>query len=284
MDRIRRLPAIVALGLLLAACAGPAQKPLVDPFPLRFPLAEAGSLDIDGRIVGQPLARDGIVYFATSDGYQTAVVVPSRNILWRRSGQEAPGGPGDRPAREGPKPASLRAEGDLLQSLDGEGRPVWEFTADGRITADPAVTDGRLYFGTENRRFYCLDAATGRVKWRRRLQGAPLHPAVISGGTVAVPASNSVVYFLSALGGSILSWENVPSRIVYGLAAAGPLILVSSASPDLTALEIKTGKRAGQYQASGPLAAGAVWSPPYVVLFVGEGESGRQRIIFLRSR
>jgi hypothetical protein len=99
-----------------------------------------------------------------------------------------------------------------------------------------------------------------------------------------VPASNSVVYFLSARGGSILAWENVPSRVVYGLAAAGPLALVSSASPEVMALEIKTGRRVGQYEASGPLAAGAIWSPPYVVLFIEDAGSGQQRIAFLRSR
>jgi outer membrane protein assembly factor BamB len=280
----RRCVALVFFGLTLAACAAAVRRPLVDPFPLRFPLTEAGSLDIDGRIVGQPLARDGIAYFATSDGSLTAVVVPSRNILWRRSGQEALGASGDQPAQEGPKPARLRAEGDRLQALDGEGRPIWEFAADGTITADPAVSQGRLYFGTENRRFYCLKAGTGKAAWSRLLQGAPLHPAVISGGTVVVAASNSVIYFISARGGSILSWETISSRVIHPLAAAGPLVLASSATPEVTAFEIKTGKRVGQYAASGPLVAGAVWTPPYIVLFVENGESGRQKIVFLRSR
>jgi outer membrane protein assembly factor BamB len=284
MKRSAVLRSGVVLSLLLAGCAAPRTRPLVDPFPLRFPLVEAGSLEIEGTIVGQPLARDGVVYFATSDGYRTAIVIPSRHILWRRSGQEAPDDPGHLPAREGPKPPILRAEGNRLEGLDGEGRSIWEFSADGRITADPAVSEGRLYFGTENRRFYCLKAGTGKAVWSRRLQGAPLHPAVIARGTVVLAASNSVVYFLSAPGGSILTWEIVPSRVVYPPAVAGPLVLVSSASRDVTALELETRQKAGQYLASGPLAAGAVWSSPYLVLFVEDAESGRQRIVFLRSR
>ncbi|MBP1661390.1 MAG: hypothetical protein H6P95_2582, partial [Candidatus Aminicenantes bacterium] len=56
-------------------CAWHEKKPLVDPFPPRFPLVEAGSLDIDGHVVGQPRARDGILYFATREGSLTAVVV-----------------------------------------------------------------------------------------------------------------------------------------------------------------------------------------------------------------
>jgi outer membrane protein assembly factor BamB len=279
-----KLFAVLALGCAAVNCTVHRNTPLVDPFPLRFPLAEAGTLDIEGHVVGQPRAKDGIVCFATSDGYRTSIVISSQSVLRRLIGRACTGETADQPTREDMKQPILRVEGSRLQAFDGENKVIWEFAADGRITAEPSVSSGRIYFGTDERRFYCLGARTGKAVWSRRLQGAPLHSAIVQGGTVAVPATNSVVYFLSARGGSILSWENVSSRVVYGLAAAGPLILVSSASPDVTALEIKTGKRAGQYFASGPLVAGAVWSPPYVVLFVEDAESGRQRMVTLRSR
>jgi len=286
----RRSTAIVLFGLTLAGCAVPSRRPLVDPFPLRFPLVEVGSLAIEGHVVGQPQAYDGVVSVATDDGFLTEVVVPAGSVLWRRPGPAEEGGSALRSApaagsvQARPETLLLRVEGNRLRAFDAGGGMAWEFAAAGAIAAKPAVSSGRVYFGTEGRWFYSLKVATGKAKWRRRLQGAPLHPAVVGDGTVAVPASNSVVYFLSARGGSILAWESVPSRVVYPLAAAGSLVLVSSASPDVTALEIRTGKRAGQYRADGPLAAGAVWSPPYVDLFVEDPETGRQRIVFLRSR
>jgi outer membrane protein assembly factor BamB len=290
MARSCRCAAFVTFSLMLAACAAPAKKPLVDPFPLRFPLVEAGTLAIEGHIIGQPWAEDGVVTFATDDGFLMAVVVPAGSLLWRHPGPAEEEGsalrpvPVSGPVQSGPETPLLRVEGDRLRAFDAGGGMTWEFAAAGTIASEPEVLSGRIYFGTEDRWFYCLKAATGKAKWRRRLQGAPLHPAVIGEGTVAVPASNSVVYFLSARGGSILTWENVPSRVLYPLAAAGPLVLVSAASQEVTALEIGTGKRVGQYLASGPLVAGAVWSPPYVVLFVEDAESGGQRIVFLRSR
>ena len=259
MASLNRLAVIAALGLTLTSCSVKAHKPLVDPFPLRFPLVEAGTLEIEGHVVGQPWAQDGIVHYATREGYLTAVVASSRSVLWRRIGPVGAADTVDPPFPEGQKRQPLGAEGSRLQAFDGENKLIWEFAADGAITVDPAIWSGGIYFGTENRRFYCLSVATGKVNWRRRLQGAPLHPAVISGGTVVVAASNSVIYLLSARGGSILSWETVPSRVVYELAAAGPLVLVSSASADVTALDIKTGKTAGHYLASGPLLTGAVW-------------------------
>ncbi len=284
MTRSRRHASLALFGLTLAACAGPLTKPLVDPFPLRFPLTQFGSLEIEGHVVGQPQARDGVLTFATDDGFLTAVVVPSRSVLWRKETKEGGPAAGGGSSQAGPGTPLLRVEGDRLRAFDAGNTLIWEYAADAPIAAEPAVGSGRVYFGTEARRFYCLKAATGKTLWSRRLQGAPLHRAIVRDGTVAVPASNSVVYFLSARGGSILAWENVPSRIVHPLAAAGSLVLVSSASPEVTALEIKTGKRVGQYRAGGPLAAGAVWSPPYVVLFVEDPDSGEQRISFLGSR
>jgi hypothetical protein len=278
---LRRRAALFLFGLALSACAVPAGRSLVDPFPLRFPLVEAGTLEIEGRVVGQPWSKDGVVYLAASDATLTAVVVPSRSVLWRRPSS---GGPVEAAAPKEPQEPVLRIEGDRLQAFSGEGERIWEFKAPTAIAAAPALAGGHFYFGDSERMFYCLDAATGQVKWRRRLQGAPLHPAVVAGGTVVVAASNSVVYFLSARGGSILSWETVPSRVVYPLAAAGPFVLVSSASQEMTALEIRTRKRIGQYLASGPLVAGAVWSPPYIVLVVEDRQSHRQRIVFLRSQ
>jgi len=279
MDRLRTVGILAAVGLMLAACAAQSVKQRIDPFPLRFPLVEAGTLEIDGHIVGQPRAQDNIVYYLTREGFLTALVVPSQSVLWRsKNGQLLP----STPALAGD--ISLLRDGGLLMAVSDKGKPIWKFQATGAIQADPVPAGDRVYFGDAERMFYSLDAANGKVKWRRRLQGAALHPAVIKGGTVAVPASNSVVYLLSRKGGSILSWEAIPSRVIYELAAAGSLALVSSAAPAIIALDLRNGRRAGQYEAPGPLVAGAVWSPPYVVLFVEDEDSGRQRMIFLRSR
>jgi outer membrane protein assembly factor BamB len=149
---------------------------------------------------------------------------------------------------------------------------------------DPAAGDGKLYFGTENRFFYCLNAATGKKTWSRRLQGALLHPALVHGRRLALAASNSVIYFISRRGGSILSWEAVPSRVVHDLASAWPVILVSSGGPSLGALDFSTGRRLGEHLASGPLAAGALWVPPFIVLVVEDTDSGRQRLVFLKPQ
>jgi outer membrane protein assembly factor BamB len=175
------------------------------------------------------------------------------------------------------------ADGRIL-ALDQDGKMAWVFAARGAITVDPAAVAGRLYFGTEDRHFYGLRLADGKAVWSRRLGGALLHPALAQGRRLVLAASNSVVYTLSAKGGSILSWEAVPSRIIHEMTTAGPLVLVTSASPTLVAFDPSTGKRVGQYEAPGPLAAGAVWVPPLVVAIADDSAKGRQNLVFLRSR
>jgi len=210
MIRRKGLALFALLAVPLSSCASQAAKPLVDPFPLRFPLVEAGTLEIEGHVVGQPRVRDGIAYYATREGDLTAVVVPSRRILWR-VGVDHPitGGPelrdgkifvrddtglvhildlkgrilgkemtdesagltvGDKDGRR----YRVKADG-VLEALDGAGRQLWEFAAEGSISAGPAVRDGRVYFGTADRMFYGLNARSGKKVWSRRLQGAPLY-------------------------------------------------------------------------------------------------------------
>ena len=360
MNKFKLFGLLVILGIAAVNCAVPRKGPLVDPSAVRFPLVEAGTLDIEGTLVGQPRARDGIVYFATREGFLTAVVVPARQVLWRfRADHAVSASPelgenhlllrddgnvlyvldhrgalvlkkqvdeavtsavrenrgrmyfgtasgkvvaldlsaSGAQAWEYRAAAAITAgpvfSGDLvvfgaadgrLLALDQAGKLVWEFAAKGAIATDPVEADGRVYFGTESRFFYCLNAATGKKIWSRRLQGAPLHPAIVHGRRLTVPASNSVVYFLSRRGGSILSWEAVPSRIVHEISEAGPLILVSSAAPNLIAYDFTTGKRVGEHLASGPLAAGALWASPVIIIVVSDQESGRWRLVFLKPR
>lgn len=361
MPRNKRLGLLTICLLIFSGCAADAKRPLIDPSSVRFPLVEAGAVDIEGIVVGQPRAKDGIIYFATREGFLTAVVVSARQVFWRfktdhalstgpelgrerillrddghvlhildlrgsllhkralgevvtTAVREGPGGvffgtesgrilgfneslvDGGEPAWEyrasapvtaGPVLAGSlvlfgTADGRLL-AFDLEGRLVWAFAAQGAILTDPAVSGARVYFGTEERHLYCLDGRTGKQRWARRLQGAVIHPAVVHGSRIAAAASNSVVYFLARRGGSILSWEPVPSRIVHEPAGAGVVLLVASAGPRLSAYDLKTGKRLGEHLSSWLWAAGPLWVPPFVAVVAEDEGSGRQRLILLRA-
>jgi len=344
-----------------AACLPPPDRPLVEPVSVRFPLVEAGRLDLDGAVAGPIKTKDGLIYFATRDGWLTAAAASSRAVFWRFRA--------DHPVSAGPELAGervlLRDDGQVLYVLDGrgglfarrplsgtvttavradrgraffgtgegrvaafdidpprdggpvweyrtsaavtagpvfcgdlvlfglsdgrlvalaraDGRAVWTFEAEAAVEVDPAVGGGRVYFGTAGKRYYGLEATTGRTKWSRRLQGSPLHAASV-GDRVAVVGSNSVLYFLSRRGGSIISWSPVPSRIVFPPAPAGRVLLVASAGPRMAAYDPASGRGLGEHLTTGSWASAPVWAPPYVLAVEEDRATGRQSLVFLAA-
>ncbi len=100
------------------------------------------------------------------------------------------------------------------------GRPLWDFTASGKIDSAPTYDRGRLLFGCRDGSVYCLCAEDGKLVWR--FQAAPHRREILSYGQLeslwpvqgSVLVEDGVVYFAagrsSFLDGGIL---------VYGLDA-----------------------------------------------------------------
>jgi outer membrane protein assembly factor BamB len=172
-------------------------------------------------------------------------------------------------------------EDGRLVAVDERGRPAWTFAARGTVRVDPAAADGGLYFGTSERYFYGLAAATGKRRWMFRLAGAPLHPPAAAGTRLVFAASDSVVYCLSACSGEILWWQGVPARVVHAPSIADGLVLASALSPEIRAYDLRSGRPAGVYHAQHDPLAGAQWVTPYLILIEPDPSSGSERFVFL---
>ncbi|MDH3584200.1 MAG: PQQ-binding-like beta-propeller repeat protein, partial [Phycisphaerae bacterium] len=56
---------------------------------------------------------------------------------------------------------------DSVYCLDAAtGAVRWSFTTDGPVRVPPTVHGGRVYFGSDDGHAYCLDAATGELVWK----------------------------------------------------------------------------------------------------------------------
>ena len=70
---------------------------------------------------------------------------------------------------------------DSVTAYDTEtGDEKWRFYADGPVRFAPVVADGKVYFVSDDGRFYCLNAADGKLV--RELRGAPGGRKVLGNG------------------------------------------------------------------------------------------------------
>jgi eukaryotic-like serine/threonine-protein kinase len=71
----------------------------------------------------------------------------------------------------------------------------WKFDAHGPVRGSPVVIPGAaaVVFGSEDGNLYCLDAATGRERWRAALGGAVVSTPAVSGDLVVATARERTV-------------------------------------------------------------------------------------------
>jgi eukaryotic-like serine/threonine-protein kinase len=89
--------------------------------------------------------------------------------------------------------------------------PIWSADLGSYIQArSVAIAGGMVYVGTyETSTLYALDAATGSIRWTKRLGGPVLSSPVVAQGRVLVGANNGALYALDAASGRMLwkAWE-----------------------------------------------------------------------------
>lgn len=102
-----------------------------------------------------------------------------------------------------------------LEARQG-GKLQWAFTADARITGQPLIENGRVYFGSTDGWVYGLDAATGAQQWRRLL--APQHRLMVCDGQVQ---STWPVFNVVAFDGNICASAGLHSSLDGGIVVAG---------------------------------------------------------------
>jgi len=82
----------------------------------------------------------------------------------------------------------------------------WKFTTGKRIVSSPVLSEGVIYFGSDDNNVYAVDAETGKQKWKFVTQGpVPCSPAV-AGGMVYFASYDGKFYALNAATGR-LKWK-----------------------------------------------------------------------------
>lgn len=130
----------------------------------------------------------------------------------------------------------------------------WTFAAEGAIVSSPVVVDGRVHFGSDDGRIYCLDLETGARIWDYPTEFMIEAPPLVHDGTVYVGSNDFFLYALDSATGA-LKWKYETYEKIAGGAnvirsAEGDrdLIVIGSHDAFLYALDAATGEKVWEYE------------------------------------
>ena len=135
--------------------------------------------------------------------------------------------------------------GTMAKIAVRDGRILWCYDyGRGQSQGQPALADGKLVFGAWNRHLYCLDAATGslRWKWTNGAKSLFLSPGNIvpriAGGRVFIDAPDRAVTCLDLASGSVV-WRctDYKAREASGMSADGKRFYVKTMDGELLAVD-----------------------------------------------
>ena len=140
------------------------------------------------------------------------------------------------------------------------GTKIWDYTTGGNVSSSPVVADGKVYVGSDDGKVYCLDALTGSKIWNYSTGNWVRSSPAVTNGKVYVGSDNGKVYCLNASSGMKI-WEFATGNWVRSSpAVVGSKVYVGSYSKQVYCLDALTGTKIWNYT-----TGNYVYSSPSVV-------------------
>jgi eukaryotic-like serine/threonine-protein kinase len=151
---------------------------------------------------------------------------------------------------------------------------LWKFHTDNMVRSTPAVADGTVYAGSNDRHLYALDAKSGRRRWAFATRGGVASSPLVSDGRVWFTDATNSIYALHSGTGHLI-WKVATGRdlpVVGGWdfyqsspTLADGVLFIGSGDGNLYALKASTGQRVWTFTTRGRVhTSPAVWGR-YVV-------------------
>ena len=83
---------------------------------------------------------------------------------------------------------------------------AWKFTTDGSVISSPAVVNGIVYAGSQDKNVYALDAYSGKLIWKYATGGSIEDSPAIADGMLYIESDDGYLYCLNAQTGA-LNWQ-----------------------------------------------------------------------------
>ncbi len=209
----------------------------------------------DARVIALAAAAN-LVVAVLEDGVVQALRPDTGARQWRH-------------ALEGPSRAAPVAAGDalFLARTAGEVRAVrasdgellWTTVVDGDVRGF-AAREGRLYFGTTAKAFYCLNATSGKIEWRWRVGAVVVGAPIVDEHHVYLVALDNQVRALDRISGAQRWRKPLAARPIGSPVPTGNGVATAVLAPELAGVAARDGATQGRHPLERELA-----SPPLVV-------------------
>ncbi len=130
----------------------------------------------------------------------------------------------------------------------------------------PVLAGGRVYVASNDGRVEAVDAESGDIVWRQRLDDTVITGGVGYGSNIVlVGTENSGVIALNAETGDVLWEATVSSEVLSAPATNGRVVVVQSVDDKLTGLNANTGAQIWLYESTAPDLSVRGTSSPRIV-------------------
>ena len=147
---------------------------------------------------------------------------------------------------------------------------AWEFNTGGQVFSSPAIAEGKVFVGSNNKKVYALDQNTGAKIWEYKTGNVVYSAPAVADGKVFVGSADKKVYAFDQNTGAKI-WEYATGGAVYSSPAiADGKVFIGSYDNRIYALDQNTGAKIWEYVTGGP-----IYSSPAVAdgkALVGSGD------------
>jgi outer membrane protein assembly factor BamB len=134
-------------------------------------------------------------------------------------------------------------------ALDAKtGKELWRYPTNGFVKSIPAVSNGVIYFGADDKKFYAIDAKDGTLKWvNDKSFGGFIASAAVLGNLVYAIPKDGTFYAFDTSNGEIV-WSTLVGKIAESSPAIGDgVIAFGTDGGEIVVLDASNGKLKWSY-------------------------------------
>ncbi len=146
----------------------------------------------------------------------------------------------------------------------------WRFSTGGGVWSSPAVVNGVVYIGSDDKNLYAVDAVTGKEQWRFSTGGGVWSSPAVVNGVVYIGSDDKNLYAVDAVTGKEQWRFSTGGGVWSSPAVVNGVVYIGSDDKNLYAVDAVTGKEQWRFS-----TGGRVWSSPAVVngvVYVGSDD------------